>query len=208
MVDGDRFEDQANWGQLEQVRRFTRVWHSLPGWSLGSLPRVFGAVTVERRPLQPELFGFVVGVRAGRTDATWAISLNDRLPLAADTATLGHEFGHTFQKNGLGLALCAPCAGLPIVEQEAHAYGALLTVPFAAVEHLALGDHAAAARIGVSIGVPASYVEIRRSLSVFLGGLHDDRRDASAYLNGAMLRHQLWMGWVADLMRAGTAPAA
>jgi hypothetical protein len=201
-VSGDRFEDLANLQELEKVRRFTRVWQALPTWSLSSLNDIFGHIAVEKRPLGADLFGFVVGVRAGQPDATWTISVNDRLPLAADRASLGHEYGHTFQQVGLGLALCAPCVGLPIIEQEAHAYGTLLTVPFEAVERLPLGDHAAAARVAVTLQVPATYVEIRRALGVFLGELPGETRDASAYLNGAMLRHQLWMARISDLMRA------
>jgi hypothetical protein len=200
---GERFEREADWDTLEKVRRFTRVWQAMPGWSIDSLPRVFGQVAVEKRPLKADLFGFVVGLGAGRPDATWAISLNDRLPLAAATATLGHEFGHTFQKAGLGVSYCAPRQGLPIIEQEAHAYGALLTVPFSAVERLPLGDYAASAAVAAALQVPATYVEIRRALAVFFGALPGTPRDASAYLNGAMLRHQLWMARISDLMRAG-----
>jgi hypothetical protein len=203
MLHSDRFEQEADWETLERVRRFTRIWQALPGWSIDSLPKVFGQVAVARRPLDADLFGFVVGLGAGHPDATWTISLNDRLPLAAATATLGHEFGHTFQKAGLGVSYCAPRTGLPIVEQEAHAFGALLTVPFAAIERLPLGDYAGSAAVAAQLAVPATYVEIRRALSSFFGVLPGSPRDASAYLNGAMLRHQLWMARISDLMRAG-----
>jgi hypothetical protein len=37
---------------------------------------------------------------------------------------------------------------------------------------------------------------------VFLGELAGETRDASAYLNGAMLAHQWWMAGISDLMRA------
>jgi hypothetical protein len=200
----DRLERAVDWLTLERVRRFSRVVHALPGWKPDGLATLFRhQVRVDAVELPADLFGFVICENHGdRERERWSITINGYLPLAAANATLGHEFGHCFQREGLAAANCAPRAGLPIVEQEAHAIGALLTVPLAAVRGLRFGDGDERCAIAAALAIPASYVEIRAALAVFLGEMPGQEYQASAHLNWGMLAHQRWMSRIADYLAA------
>lgn len=197
----DRLEVCADWGALDQVARFARVWHAVGGWRLADLAQLWDHRAVAVAPLPDDLFGFVVGL-GGDGGRRWRISINDRLPLAAANATLAHEFGHTFQRVGLGLAHCSPRTGLPLIEQEAHAIGAVLTVPADAVHGLDLDDYDGARALAGALCVPATYATIRAALAVFLGERPGSTSSASAELNLGMLRHQGWMARISDYLSA------
>ena len=194
----DRLEGAVDWQTLERARRIAWFWHRThPDYPVCALETMLGTVEVARTGMPDGLFGLVVG--AG---LRWRVEINDRLPLAAVHATLGHEFGHTLQSRGLAAGFCEPRGGLPIVEREAHAIGALLTVPFNAVEHLWISDRAGERAVATSLCVPASYVRIRSALAVLLHEKDGGIEQASAELNYGLLHHQEWMAGVADLMAA------
>lgn len=201
MAGCDRLELVANWGTLDAVRRFARIWQAWPDAHITRLHKALSLVQVEQTTMPSDLFGCVVGLGKG-SETRWRVEINERLPLAASYATLGHEFGHTFQRAGLGFARCAPRASLTAVEQEAHAHGAILTVPLEAVEYLPLGDVVAARRVAVELTLPTSYIRIRAALAVFMDERRGSKDEASRYLNGAMLDHQLWMAHVSEYMTA------
>jgi hypothetical protein len=202
----DRLERVWDLGVMRTIRAHAEPWQTYGGEQVASawLPRAFSWAKITHMPMPHGLFG-CVAVRNSDTLATrWGVSLNDRLPTAAANATLGHEIAHTFwpalMREG---AFCVPRRGLPTTEQLAHAGGALLTVPASAIADLRFGDEDARDLIAVRHGVPSTFVDMRHALAVFLAEKRGDERDASAYLNGAMLRHQLWMARISDLMRAG-----
>jgi hypothetical protein len=163
------------------------------------LSRAFSWATIHETPLPGDTFGSVVGLSSSRR---WRIDLNDRLPLAARASTLGHEFGHTFQEAGLTRAWCVPGQGLPFVEQEAHVLGAVLVVPLPVVADLTLADYEAQRTRATATSLPRSYLEIRRALAVFLDELPGERADASAHLNGGLLRHARWQRGVSEYLLA------
>lgn len=194
----DRLGVNVDWQALERARRIAFFWHLIrPGVGICALRDTFDNVQVVKEAMPDDMFGFVVG-----KGMRWRIEVNDRLPLAATHATLGHEFGHTLQRRALDLAFCAPRAGLSIVEQEAHAIGAILTVPYGAVRDLAMGDLDTARRIAVQLTVPVSYVRIRAALTVLLDERPGSRAAAEDYLDFGLLSHQLWMARTSDYLIA------
>lgn len=199
MVDeGGRVETVLDWEALERAQRVAWFWHyTNPGVGICRLRETLDTVQVARTTMPDGLFGLVVG-----EGLRWRIEVNSRLPLAARHATMGHEYGHTLQRRGLAGGFCAPRSALPAVEMEAHAIGAVLTVPAQAVESLALGDLDTARQIAVELLIPVSYVRMRAALAVFLGERAGSRSEASVYLAASMTAHQLWMARMADYLSA------
>lgn len=197
----ERVEDVVVWGRVEAARGLAVTWQQFYGAGASWLPKAFSWATIGFARLPDGIFGQVTGLL---DEDRWQIVIDDRLPVAVAAATLGHEVGHLYQKESLGRAYCQPSVGLPAVEQEAHVLGAILTVPFTAVGSLALGDEWGVRRVAAEIALPASYVELRRGLAVFLGELPGDRRDASAQINLAMLHHARWQRRICDFLLAQT----
>lgn len=198
----DRFQVFANWGTLRAVARQAGYLHR-GHWHIEDAIGLRGDTRLIFQPSHPTVWGGTVG-RFRADGWRWCIAVNDRLTGAARTATIGHELGHTWQAERIAEGVTAPCEplrGLSPIEQEAHALGAIWTVPLADLPDRRL-EGRDVFRIMERYRVPSSYVYIRDSLAVLMDEKRGDRESALADLNWVMIAHQHWMARVAELMSA------
>lgn len=198
----DRFQTFANWSTLRAVATQAGYLHR-GKWRIEDAIRLRGDTKLIYHPSHPTVWGGTVGRNRG-DGWRWCIAVNDRLAGAPLTATIGHEIGHTWQQDKIAAGVTMPCEpmrGLSPIEQEAHALGAIWTVPLTALPAGKLDGRDVLTIMQEQL-VPGSYVYMRDSLAVLLDEKAGDRDSALADLNWAMRSHQHWMARVADVMLA------